>query len=147
MNQDHEKGNDLSEHEASEEEKEPEVFDIDQSPSPKPRQSAAEVSMRRTDEESSPDARLPHLIVVPASVVSNWEREFRTFAPDMQVVKYHGTMEERAELKHKLRAYLRKQKGAPEVDVVLASISYFQKESSEDRHFLGKFKYDYMVRL
>jgi SNF2-related domain len=143
--QDHDKGIDLSEHEASDEEKEPEVVDVDGGPSPK-QQSAAEVSMRRTDEESSPDSRLPHLIVVPASVVSNWEREFQTFAPDMKVLKYHGTMEERTEMKHTLRAYLKKQKGAHEVDVILTSISYFQKESSEDRLFLGKLKYDYMVR-
>ncbi len=29
----------------------------------------------------------PHLIIVPASVLSNWQREFATFCPEMNVVK------------------------------------------------------------
>lgn len=32
----------------------------------------------------------PHLVVAPASVVSNWEREFEIFAPHLRVVRYHG---------------------------------------------------------
>lgn len=107
----------------------------------------AEVTMRRGDEQSSPDDRLPHLIVVPASVVSNWEREFETFAPNLHIVKYHGTMEERLELQNNLRPYLPKSrdKKYPMVDAVLTSVNYFQKESSVDRDFLRKFKFDYMV--
>jgi SNF2 family DNA or RNA helicase len=29
----------------------------------------------------------PHIIIVPASVLSNWEREFNRFCPDMKVVR------------------------------------------------------------
>jgi SNF2 family DNA or RNA helicase len=29
----------------------------------------------------------PHIIIVPASVLSNWEREFKTFCPTMAVMK------------------------------------------------------------
>lgn len=42
-----------------------------------------------TDEETEdvqPTER-PHLIVVPASVLSNWKREFEKFCPDFKVVK------------------------------------------------------------
>ena len=81
----------------------------------------------------------PHLIIAPASVLSNWEREFGKFAPDMSVVKYHGSQDERYVLQEDLRR--RKFK----VDVILVSITYFQKERSDDRAFLRKIEYDYMV--
>lgn len=32
----------------------------------------------------------PFLVVCPTSVVSNWEREIRRFAPDLPVVRHHG---------------------------------------------------------
>ena len=107
----------------------------------------AKVSMRTNDEESSPSTRLPHIVVVPASVVSNWEREFATFAPDLKIIKYHGSMEERLELQKELRPYLPKYRDLnyPMVDVILTSITYFQKETSDDRDFLRRFQFDYMV--
>ncbi len=39
-------------------------------------------------------AKRPALIVVPASVVTNWEREIGRFAPDLRVVVYHGASRE-----------------------------------------------------
>ncbi|GAA0522544.1 DEAD/DEAH box helicase [Saccharopolyspora spinosporotrichia] len=33
----------------------------------------------------------PHLVVCPTSVVDNWEREIRRFAPGLRVVRHHGT--------------------------------------------------------
>ncbi len=32
----------------------------------------------------------PHLVVCPTSVVGNWEREINRFAPDVEVIRYHG---------------------------------------------------------
>jgi hypothetical protein len=32
----------------------------------------------------------PHLVVCPTSVVGNWEREVRRFAPDLPVTRHHG---------------------------------------------------------
>jgi superfamily II DNA or RNA helicase len=32
----------------------------------------------------------PHLVVAPTSVVGNWEREVRRFAPRMPVIRHHG---------------------------------------------------------
>ena len=37
------------------------------------------------------DAPLPVLLIVPASLVYNWEREIQSFAPDLSFVVYHGT--------------------------------------------------------
>lgn len=43
----------------------------------------------------------PVLIVVPLSTLRNWVKEFRKFAPDIPVVEYHGTPEERAALRRR----------------------------------------------
>ncbi|KAK2197699.1 bifunctional P-loop containing nucleoside triphosphate hydrolase/Helicase superfamily 1-2 [Babesia duncani] len=38
----------------------------------------------------------PHLIVVPTSVLLNWEIEFKKFCPGFNVLSYYGTPQERA---------------------------------------------------
>lgn len=104
---------------------------------------------KQSIEEESMD--YPHLVVAPASVLSNWEREFERFAPHLNVVKYHGSMNERSELQEDLRIYLpsnraaRKKHKVTPLDVILVPITYFQKEKSDDRSFLRRFNYHYMV--
>ncbi|CAD5218162.1 unnamed protein product [Bursaphelenchus okinawaensis] len=39
----------------------------------------------------------PHLIVVPTSVILNWEMEFKRWCPSMKVLTYFGNAKERAE--------------------------------------------------
>src|SRR5262249_11771977 len=53
---------------------------------------AAEKEARRTD--------LPSLVVVPTSLVGNWQRELKRFAPHLRVVVWHGAG------RHKRRAEL-----------------------------------------
>jgi SNF2 family DNA or RNA helicase len=94
---------------------------------------------------------LPHLVIAPSSVLSNWEREFEVFAPHLKVLKYHGSQSERLEIQEELRMHLpgkrngRTLRGIPPIDVILAPFTYFEKEKSDDRSFLRKFRYDYMV--
>lgn len=46
--------------------------------------------------------RGPHLVVAPSSVLENWDREFRFFAPLINVRKYYGSMKDRVELREEL---------------------------------------------
>eukprot|EP00924_Labyrinthula_sp_SR-Ha-C_P012648 augustus_masked-scaffold_10-processed-gene-13.51-mRNA-1 protein AED:0.18 eAED:0.19 QI:0/-1/0/1/-1/1/1/0/1786 len=39
----------------------------------------------------------PHLIIVPSSVLLNWELEFKRFCPGLKVLAYYGTPKERKE--------------------------------------------------
>lgn len=105
------------------------------------------------EEDGPPKRRRPHLIVVPASVLSNWMNEFKKFAPDMQVVKYHGNLAEREEIRGELDRRFLSSRGAgvggscvPRLDAVLTTFSYFSSESNKgDRSFLRKFEFDYLV--
>jgi ATP-dependent DNA helicase len=45
--------------------------------------------------------RGPFLVVAPLSTIGNWQREFARFAPDVPVVLYHGTRDERAALRRR----------------------------------------------
>ncbi|KAJ3500140.1 hypothetical protein NLJ89_g9922 [Agrocybe chaxingu] len=46
----------------------------------------------------------PFLVVCPLSVLHNWYDEYKKFAPEIPVVIYHGTPEERAELRRTVMA-------------------------------------------
>ncbi|CAA7264446.1 unnamed protein product [Cyclocybe aegerita] len=46
----------------------------------------------------------PFLVVCPLSVLHNWHDEYKKFAPEIPVVIYHGTPEERAELRRTVMA-------------------------------------------
>ncbi|KAL3922843.1 MAG: hypothetical protein SGILL_001987, partial [Bacillariaceae sp.] len=93
---------------------------------------------------------LPHLIVVPVSTLPNWVREFEKFAPHMNVLKYHGSQEEREELNHRLREYhpdglARGRRPENPIDVIVAPVTYFQNEKSTDRKLLSRIDYEYMI--
>jgi len=74
-------------------------------------------------------------------------REFETFAPHMKVIKYHGSMAEREVIQDELQKHLPGRRQYPDdcLDALLVPVTYYQKEKSDDRRFLNKFKFDYLV--
>lgn len=90
----------------------------------------------------------PHLVVVPASVLNNWKREFKWIAPTLRVVVYHGAKDDRLELQDTL---VRgngdaEEPGQSPFDVLLTTYTYFERDScQEDRAFLRGFKFGYMI--
>lgn len=82
----------------------------------------------------------PHLIVVPASTLSNWLNEIQRFCPALTVLNYHGSQAERSEK----RRYLRRH--ADEVDVIFSTYTIFERESGQDdRSFLYSQSFDYLI--
>ncbi|UIZ21184.1 hypothetical protein KXD40_001033 [Peronospora effusa] len=85
--------------------------------------------------------RGPHLIVAPLSTLMNWATEFRKWAPSMPVVIYHGTKQERKDMrKNELNA---KKKTNADFPVVISS---YEVMLADARSFtsLG-FVWKYMV--
>ncbi|BEJ12769.1 hypothetical protein CspHIS471_0212290 [Cutaneotrichosporon sp. HIS471] len=74
----------------------------------------------------------PHLILVPASTLENWTREFDRFAPDIDVQTYYGSQAERADLRDDLKRQFR----AGDLEVVLAS--YTQVAAKDDLSFFRR---------
>lgn len=44
----------------------------------------------------------PHLVVVPASTLENWLREFKRFCPSLRIEPYYGSQSEREEIREAL---------------------------------------------
>ncbi len=71
----------------------------------------------------------PFLVICPSSVLSNWFNEFERWAPRLKVVRYHGSMDERFDLRDSISNSI--------VDVVLTTYS-MATSTKEDKKFLKK---------
>ncbi|XP_028794372.1 protein CHROMATIN REMODELING 19 [Neltuma alba] len=83
----------------------------------------------------------PHLIVCPASVLENWEREMRRWCPSFSVLQYHGAG--RATYFKEL-SYLSKAGLPPPFNVLLVCYSLFERHSAQqkdDRKILKRWKW------
>lgn len=76
----------------------------------------------------------PHLIVVPTSVLLNWEMEFKRFAPGFKVMTYYGSPQQRKE----------KRKGWNKSDSFHVCIVSYQLVV-QDQHSFKRKKWKYMV--
>ena len=91
---------------------------------------------------SSSSRMRPHLLVVPASTLVNWENEFARFCPSLNVFIYHGNQSERLEMRHLLRSQIEKSC----IDVLLCTYTIFERESgADDRKFLQSISFEYLV--
>lgn len=76
----------------------------------------------------------PHLIIVPTSVMLNWEMEFKKFAPGFKVLTYYGSVQERAQ----------KRKGWNKEDAFHVCITSYQLVVHDQSSFRRK-KWRYMI--
>jgi SWI/SNF-related matrix-associated actin-dependent regulator 1 of chromatin subfamily A len=81
--------------------------------------------------------RGPHMVVVPASILTNWSREFSTWCPSIDVLEYHGSQAERAELRQRIYA---KQL---QYDVLLTT--YNMCYSNDDRKLFTRTQFRYII--
>ncbi|XP_017971610.1 PREDICTED: protein CHROMATIN REMODELING 19 [Theobroma cacao] len=83
----------------------------------------------------------PHLIVCPASVLENWERELKKWCPSFSVLQYHGAG--RAAYSKEL-SYLSKAGLPPPFNVLLVCYSLFERHSvqqKDDRKILKRWRW------
>lgn len=73
----------------------------------------------------------PNLVVVPPSVLDNWQNEFVKFAPGLTVIKYSGSPMDRDELAREIL-----DAADDEYDVILTS--YTQMSRSRDTSWMNK---------
>lgn len=66
----------------------------------------------------------PHLIVCPASVLENWERELKKWCPSFNVLQYHGAA--RSAYSKEL-SYVSKSGLPPPFNVILVCYSIFER--------------------
>eukprot|EP00850_Spirogloea_muscicola_P017664 SM000154S01399 [mRNA] locus=s154:168352:173605:- [translate_table: standard] len=83
----------------------------------------------------------PHLVVAPASLLENWQRELKMWCPAFSVTLYHGSS--RTELREELEQVASETDSAP-FNVLLTCYSLFERDSTaqkEDRKFLRRWKF------
>ncbi|PYH79120.1 helicase [Aspergillus uvarum CBS 121591] len=81
----------------------------------------------------------PFLIAAPLSTVSNWVDEFAKWTPGIKTVLYHGTKDQRAELRRKFMN-MRNQR---DMDFPVVCTSY--EICMNDRKFLAQYQWRYII--
>ncbi|KAJ8022075.1 Lymphoid-specific helicase [Holothuria leucospilota] len=80
----------------------------------------------------------PFLVCAPLSTLPNWISEFARFSPEIPVILYHGSIDERKQLRLKIRKHLGKFKVQP---VVVTSYEIVMR----DRKNLDSYLWKYVV--
>lgn len=83
--------------------------------------------------------RGPHVVVVPSSTLENWMREFETWCPTLSVLVYHGSLEDRRELRYQILD------GEVGEFNVLITTYHMVASNSEDRSLFKKFPFNYVI--
>lgn len=83
--------------------------------------------------------RGPHVVIVPSSTIENWMREFETWCPEVNLLVYYGSMEDRRQSRMSL-LYDSKS----EYNVVLTTYN-MATGSVEDRALFKKVEFHYAI--
>ncbi|XP_044158642.1 SWI/SNF-related matrix-associated actin-dependent regulator of chromatin subfamily A containing DEAD/H box 1 isoform X2 [Bufo gargarizans] len=80
----------------------------------------------------------PHLVVVPASTLDNWVREFNHWCPDLNILLYYGSQDERRHLRYDILNKI------VEFNVIVTTYNC-AISSAEDRGLFRRLKLNYAV--
>lgn len=84
-----------------------------------------------------------HLIVVPASTLTNWLNELQKFCPSFNVTVYHGSQEERLEIQYNIKMDMN---NGIMPDIILSTYTIFERSASKsDRSFLYSLNFSYLI--
>nr|KAG5698118.1 hypothetical protein BaRGS_001713 [Batillaria attramentaria] len=83
----------------------------------------------------------PFLICAPLSTIPNWYSEFRRFAPQVPVMLYHGSKDERATLRGKMHRLHTVREGVKIQPCVITSYEV----AMMDRRFLQQYDWRYLI--
>ncbi|XP_025099319.1 SWI/SNF-related matrix-associated actin-dependent regulator of chromatin subfamily A containing DEAD/H box 1B-like isoform X2 [Pomacea canaliculata] len=81
----------------------------------------------------------PHVIIVPSSTIENWLRELSAWCPELRVIVYYGSQEERRETRHSIMYG-----GNKDFHVLLTTYN-MATGGVEDRSLFKKFSFHYAV--
>ncbi|XP_077133379.1 SWI/SNF-related matrix-associated actin-dependent regulator of chromatin subfamily A containing DEAD/H box 1 isoform X1 [Ranitomeya variabilis] len=80
----------------------------------------------------------PHLVVVPASTLDNWVREFNHWCPNLNILLYYGSQEERKHLRYDILSKV------VEFNVIVTTYNC-AISGAEDRSLFRRLKINYAV--
>uniref|UniRef100_A0A8C5PBJ9 DNA helicase n=1 Tax=Leptobrachium leishanense TaxID=445787 RepID=A0A8C5PBJ9_9ANUR len=80
----------------------------------------------------------PHLVVVPASTLDNWVREFKQWCPDLNLLIYYGSQEDRRHLRYDILNMV------VEFNVIVTTYNC-AISSAEDRSLFRRLKVNFAV--
>ena len=72
----------------------------------------------------------PHIIVVPASTLENWLREFQVFCPELEVMPYYAELKDREEVREQI------QQSLDSINVIVTT--YGMAKRSDETKFLRR---------
>ena len=80
----------------------------------------------------------PHLIIVPSSTMDNWQKELATWSPNLKVLNYYGSQDERRHMRLQIVQEL------VEYDVILTTYNMVIS-SADDRVLFRKLDFHYVI--
>ena len=87
---------------------------------------------------------VPHLIIVPPISILKWEKEIKTWCPDLKFLRYDGSRDCRRKLREKILQEGEEIQEAVQFDIILTTITKVISRN-DDREFFKKLKFHYII--
>ena len=85
----------------------------------------------------------PCLIVTPASTLANWKRELETWAPSLRTIVFHGSFDEREEMKEYIKYHWKKHR-EHDFDVMISTYQTIGGKS-DSTFFTHGIRFNYLI--